>query len=137
MTTNYQLSLRGATWIDVNTLVSQDNLPDLLPDELSITHSSLRNLFTTRIGERGKLFQPEYGSEWLTYLQEPLDETTAAKMQITMLQAIARWEPRIVVDFATSFIRPDYNLPGYQVRISGIYTRSKQPLTIDFEQPLN
>src|SRR6478736_6895204 len=93
--TPYQLSLNGASWIDVNTLVTLNNLPDRLPDELSIVHASLVNLFSCSIGERGKIFQPEYGSEWREFLQEPIDEVTAAKMRIAMIQAIARWEPRL------------------------------------------
>lgn len=135
--TPYQLSLYGATWVDINTLVSQDNLPDRLPDQLSITNSSLRNLLTTRIGERGKIFQPEYGSEWYTYLQEPLDDVTATKMQITLIQAIARWEPRIVLDYANTYIQPNYDLPGYFVHIAGMDTLSKAPILVQFNQPLN
>lgn len=134
--TAYQLSLQHATWIDVNTLVAVDNLPDRLPDQLSITNSSLRNLFSCPIGARGKIFQPEYGSEWYQYLQEPLDAQTANKMQISMIQAIARWEPRIILDYSNTFIQPDYNLPGYNVKISGIDSITKEPINVEFNQPL-
>ena len=39
--TSYELSLTGATWIDVNTRLTQGPLPDRLPDSLAITYSSL------------------------------------------------------------------------------------------------
>lgn len=132
--TPYQLSLSGASWVDVNTLVTQNNLPDRLPDSLSITGSSLINLFNCSIGERGKIFQPEYGSEWLQFLQEPIDQITAAKMRIAMIQAVQRWEPRIQLDVGRSSIVPDYNIPGYIVRIVGTDTLTKAPLDIRFNQ---
>lgn len=135
--TSYQLSLNGASWIDVNTLITQNNLPDRIPDELSIVHSSLINLFNCNIGERGKIFQPEYGSEWRPFLQEPIDEITAAKMQIAMIQAIARWEPRIQLDVGQSSITPDYNIPGYIVRIVGTTLLTKQTLDIRFTEAAN
>jgi phage baseplate assembly protein W len=132
--TAYMLSLRGATWVDVNTLVSQDNLPDRIPDSLSITHSSLRNLFNCNIGERGKIFQPEYGSEWRLFLQEPIDLVTAAKMRIAMIQAIARWEPRLTLNYSQCSITPNLSIPGYEVRIVGVDTLSKTPLDIRFNE---
>lgn len=132
--TDFELSLRGATWIDVNSRVTQDVLPDRLPDSLSIAHSSLFNLFNCSIGERGKIFQPEYGSEWRLFLQEPIDELTAAKMRIAMIQAIARWEPRIQLDYARCQIVPNLAIPGYEVRIYGTDTLTKNPLDIRFQE---
>ena len=132
--TSFELSLRGATWVDVNSRVTQDTLPDRLPDSLSIAHSSLFNLFNCNIGERGKIFQPEYGSEWRLFLQEPIDEITAAKMRIAMIQAIARWEPRIRLDYARCAIVPNLAIPGYEVRIYGTDTLTKNPLDIRFQE---
>lgn len=132
--TNFELSLAGATWIDVNTRVTQDALPDRLPDSLSIVHSSLFNLFNCNIGERGKIFQPEYGSEWKLFLQEPIDLITAAKMRIAMIQAISRWEPRIRLDYAKCSIVPNTLIPGYEVRIVGIDTLTKNSLDIQFQE---
>lgn len=132
--TNFELSLQGATWVDVNTRVTQDNFPDRLPNSLAIVHASLFNLFNCSIGERGKTFQPEYGSEWRQFLQEPIDAITAAKMRIAMIQAIARWEPRLQLDYAQSWIIPNMNIPGYEVRIYGLDTLTKAPLDIRFQE---
>jgi len=136
MATQYQLSLAGATYIDVNTLVTLDSLPDRLPDQLSITNASLINLFRCPIGSRGKIFQPEYGSEWYQFLQEPINDMTAAKMRIAMIQAIARWEPRIVLDYSNTFVQADQTLPGYQVRIAAYDALTKQPINFAFTEQL-
>lgn len=134
--TPYQLSLQGATWIDVNTNFTVNNLPDRLPDHLAISLASLFNLFNCPIGARGKIFQPEYGSEWYYFLQEPVDGITAAKMRIAMIQAISRWEPRITLDYSRTKIIADPTLPGYQVTIAGIDTITKTPITAQFTENL-
>lgn len=132
--TAFELSIAGATWVDINTQVTQGALPDRLPDSLSIVHSSLFNLFNCSIGERGKTFQPEYGSEWRQFLQEPIDAITAAKMRIAMIQAIARWEPRLQLDYSQSWIVPNTNIPGYEVRIYGTDSLTKAPIDIRFNE---
>lgn len=134
--TAYQVSLDGATWIDVNTQYSLDTLPDRLPDGLAVTHCSLFNLFNCPIGARGRTFQPEYGSQWHYFLQEPLHETTAAHMRIAMIQAIARWEPRIQIDYANTLIQADYNLPGYQVKIVATNSFTQDPIVVRFSEKI-
>jgi phage baseplate assembly protein W len=115
--TSYQISLTGATWIDANSLFTINSSPDLLPDVLAV-QNSLYNLLNCTIGARSRIFQPQYGSMWTQFLQEPLDQSTANKMQVAMIQAIGRWEPRITIDYSNSFVTPDNSLPGYQVRIA-------------------
>jgi len=128
---NYQINLDGATWIDVNSLFTINGLPDRLPDELAI-QNSLYNLLNCPIGARSRIFQPEYGSLWLQFIQEPLDQVTADKMQIAMIQAIARWEPRITIDFSNSYIMPDTSIQGYQVRISYALNISGKSASVQF-----
>lgn len=129
--TNFAISLQNATWVDVNTLFTANNLPDRLPDELAIQYGSLINLFNCSIGERSRIFNPTYGMLWKELLQEPIDQITANKMQIGMLQALAKWEPRIQVNMGSSYVMPDLTLPGYRV---GIYftmplTSQRQAMT--------
>jgi phage baseplate assembly protein W len=114
----FQIQLQNATWIDINTMFTQNNLPDRLPDALAIQYGSLFNLFNCAIGQRSRIFQPTYGMLWIEFLQEPLDQITANKMQMGMLQALAKWEPRINVNLGSSYVTPDFSLPGYQVGIS-------------------
>lgn len=135
MPTNFELSLSGATWVDVNTRVTQNPLPDRIPDSMAIVDSSFYNLFNCPIGNRGKIFQPEYGSELYWFLQQPTDAVTAAQMRIALVQAIARWEPRVTLDFSKTFIKPIYELPGYLIRIVGIDNLTKEPIDVQWEQP--
>ncbi len=132
--TDYQRSLQGATWIDVNTGFTVNNLPDRIPDELSITYSSLVNLFSCRIGERGKIFQPEYGSELYGLLQEPVDQITSDNIWIVLIQAIQRWEPRITLNYGQTSVTPNTQIPGYEIRLAGTDNITKQPIDIRFTQ---
>lgn len=132
--TQYQLSLAGAQWVDVNTRFTQDNLPDRIPDTISIIYSSIYNLFNCSVGERGKIFQPEYGSEWKFFLQEPIDERTASLMRIAMIQAIRRWEPRLELNQGLTTIVAEPTLPGYRVNIVGSDKLTKAPINIRFTE---
>jgi phage baseplate assembly protein W len=133
--TSYQVSLNGATWIDVNSNFTLDGNPDLLPDVMAV-QNSLFNLFNCPIGARGRIFQPQYGSLWYQFLQEPLDQVTANKMQMATINAIQTWEPRIQVDTSNSYINPNYTLPGYDVRIAFIFTLTGQKQGLKFQLTL-
>lgn len=111
-------NIQNAIWIDANTEFTVNNLPDRLPDNKAILYSSLFNLFNCPVGGRSRTFEPLYGSAWYRYLQEPVCEATATNMRMSMIQAIAKWEPRIKLNLAKTYISPDLNIPGYKVRIS-------------------
>lgn len=116
--TDYSTNLTGSTWIDVNTLFTMNDLPDRVPDSMSISASSLVNLFNCPIGARGPLFEPEYGAALYQLLQEPIDAQTADAINMGLIQALARWEPRIRLDYSGTYVIPDYNVPGYRIRIT-------------------
>lgn len=130
--TNFQLSLNGATWVDVNSKFTQNNQPDRIPDGPAIINS-LYNLFNCPIGSRGRIFQPTYGSDWVRFLQEPIDTVTSNKMQISTIQAIQQWEPRITVDNSNSYVNPNYSLPGYDVRIAFTINLTSQKQSVNFQ----
>lgn len=115
--TNYQSSLQSALWLDVNTNWGINNLPDRVANSQAIIYSSLYNLFNCIPGQRGRTFEPEYGSLWMQFIHEPINDLTAAKMQIFMIDSIGRWEPRIVLNLSETEINADLNLPGYVIRI--------------------
>jgi phage baseplate assembly protein W len=130
--TNFQTDLTDATWIDVNSQFTVNAQPDRLPDSQAISNS-LFNLFNCEIGGRGRIFQPTYGSGLYWYLQEPLDQITANKLNIATIQAIQRWEPRILVDNSNSYVNPNYNLPGYDVRIAFTVLLTSQKSQVTFQ----
>jgi phage baseplate assembly protein W len=115
--TQYQLSLNGATWIDFNSLFTMDSNPDRLPDVLAVGNS-IYNLLSSAMGSRSRIFQPEYGASLYQFIQEPLDQSTANKIRIGFIQALARWEPRITIDMANSYVNANYSTYGYDVRIA-------------------
>lgn len=130
--TPYQLSLSSASWIDINTQFTINGLPDRLSDEQAVALCGLYNLLNCPIYDRSRIFQPEYGSMWYEFLQEPIGDDTASRMQIAMIQAIARWEPRVNLDLNASGIEVDWNLPGYNVRIAFSFNLSSTKQSISF-----
>lgn len=107
----------NAVWLDVNSNAGLNGKSDLLPNEEAI-NNSLFNLFNCPIGARGPLFQPEYGTILHRMLHEPLDYNTANKIRAYLFQAVQRWEPRIILDMATSMVIPDLRLPGYMITLN-------------------
>lgn len=112
------LNTSGSIWVDVNSGVTRNGLPDRLPDQLSITHSSFYNLLGCPIGGRSRTFQPTYGTLLYQLLHEPLDQQTGDAIQIGLIQALAKWEPRISLDYSETWVRPDYTLPGFRIRLT-------------------
>ena len=115
--TNYQLRLDGASLIDVNPQYGIDNLPDRLPDDLAVTNSELYNLLNCSPGERGRIFEPTFGSLWLHFIDEPIHDLTAKKMEVFMIQSIERWIPQVTLDHTQTRILADLNIPGYVVKL--------------------
>lgn len=130
--TGYQLDVgSGATWVDVNSQFTIDSNPDRLPDVLAIANS-IYNLLNSAIGSRSRIFQPEYGASLYQFLQEPLDQSTATKIRIGFIQALARWEPRITLDMANTYVNPNYQLYGYDVRIAYSLNLNARPASMSF-----
>lgn len=134
--TLYQTQLADALWVDVNTNYGLNTLPDRVPDDLAIVKSSLFNLFNCTPGQRSRTFQPTYGSYWLQFLQEPLCDMTAMKMETFMIQAIQRWEPRIKIDLSSTSIKPVPELPGYTVRIAFVMPNVPGSQQLQFSVPI-
>lgn len=130
--TNYQLALQNAVYIDINTLLSLNQNPDRLPDGLSVSDCSLVNLLNCPIGGRGRIFEPTYGVIHYQLLQEPLDVHTANSIHIGLIQAIQKWEPRITVDRANTWVQPVTTLPGYHIRITFAVNITNQRVSNDY-----
>jgi phage baseplate assembly protein W len=106
----------NVVWLDVNTRMSEDGRPDLLPNVRALVNS-LFNLFQCPIGARGPIFEPEYGSILYYLLQEPHDFITATKLKIAVTQAVQRWERRIEIDINRTVVLPDYNRNAFDVTL--------------------
>ena len=130
--TNFQLSLNGATWVDVNSNFTVNSLPDRVPDGLAV-ENSIYNILNCPIGSRGRIFQPTYGSIWWPFLQEPINNFTSTKIQMATIDALITWEPRIQIDTSNSSVTPDYTLPGYNIVIAFIVLLTSSQGTVSFD----
>jgi len=134
-TTQYQLSLNGATWIDVNSQFTVNAMPDRLPNVLAVSNS-IYNLLNSPLGSRSRIFQPEYGASLYQFIQEPLDQSTANKIRVGFIQALARWEPRITLDMSNCYVNANYTTIGYDVGIAYTLNLNLQPASMAFSIPV-
>ncbi len=112
-----QTQIEDVVWLDVNSRLSKNGRPDLLPNVQAI-NNSLYNLFTSPVGSRGPIFQPEYGTSIYSILHEPLDLITSNKLRMVLIQSIQRWEPRIELDLNRTSVIPDYRRSAFVVQVA-------------------
>jgi len=90
------------------TLYSDINMskPTTTPQvvNLSSINQALFTLFNTKLGER--LFLPEYGIDLESILFMPIDDATTLYIEQKIVEAISRWEPRVVLDYSNTVITP-------------------------------
>lgn len=108
-----------ALYSDLNQTTPTVN--PLVVGENSI-YQSITNILSTPTYTR--LFMPTFGSDLETLLFDPMDEITVAKLYDAIVEAIGRWDDRIIIDYKESNITPIYEENKYEVllvfRISGI-----------------
>lgn len=97
---------------DINTLVGQNRKRELVANDEAI-RNSLYNLMTTPIGSRYR--QPDYGSRLHQFIHEPVTDDTAFELEALLIQAIARWEPRIQIIRPQSYVRAMNDPPGFNI----------------------
>lgn len=130
--TPHQLRVDNCTWLDVNPQFTTNSQPERFADVNSVLYCSLFNLMNCPIGGRGRIFQPEYGSSLMWFLQESISSITAQKIRLAIMQIFGKWEPRIELDYRNTEINPDYNLPGYRIRVAGRFKVSKEYASVEF-----
>jgi len=116
-------------YIDVNTLIGSDRRPELVSDYDAVSNS-IRNLLRCPIGTR--LFLNDYGSSMMSYIHEPVDEETAFKIEISALQEIERWEPRVEVIRSQTRVTVLPTKDGYAVFLVVKIRATGQLATVDF-----
>ena len=113
--------LQGATFIDLSPTFG-DFQPDLCPD-VSAIRASLWNILTTPIRTRYRL--ESFGSTLLYIIGEPHDSTTENSIQVSVLQSILRWEPRIKV-LPSDIEIETLEMTGYKVNITFTILETQQ-----------
>ena len=93
--------------------------------DASAIKQAIVNLLLTNKGERP--FNPDYGSNIRSYLFEPLDYGTAAQIDLSIKNTIAKFEPRIrVIDMQTY---PNYDNNSFDVDMTYKIIGSDEPPT--------
>ena len=64
--------------------------------DVELIKGNIIQILGTRRGQRVML--PEFGSRILEFIHEPLDKITCALLRFELIQAIQRWEPRVILD---------------------------------------
>ncbi len=126
------MSTSNPIWIDLNPGASH-RYGQLLIDEDAVNVGSLQNLFLCMVGDRGRIFQPEYGSHLIEFLQEPVSYPMANMIEMSLMQTISRWEPRIRVVAITA--TADFSMPGYKVTILYTINMTNRPGSVTFNFP--
>ena len=89
---------------------------------------SLKNLLLTNHYE--KPFNPDYGSNVLKLLFEPMTPFTASTLETEITYTIRNYEPRISINSVT--VTPDYDRNAYSVSIVYYINNLVEPFTADF-----
>ena len=72
--------------------------------DIKLIEGNIIQILGTRKGERVML--PDFGSKILDFIFEPLDHITCALLRIEIIDAIKKWETRIVLDKQNTVIIP-------------------------------
>lgn len=105
-----------ATYSDVNPTPS-DGQPVLVFDGAAVL-VGIRNLILCPRGGRSRIFGEDFFSGVYELLHEPLDETTAAQVNLSLYQSIRKWEPRVTLYPADCYTIADATAPGFLVSLS-------------------
>lgn len=96
-------------WYDIDMSFDMKPSGDLQNQiEIKAIENSLGNIFKTRISTRRQLY-PFAGPTWFI-LFEQMDEITAERLGHELLDAIAKWEDRIVAENINVWADEDNNL---------------------------
>ena len=111
-------------------MFGRNSYPEILNNEDAV-RGSIYNILTTPIGTRA--FVPEYGSRLYQFIHEPVDAVTAVQIEILLIQALEKWEPRIQIIrnqtkvvpardgfniTLTYFIKPSQRLSSFEMNIT-------------------
>lgn len=99
---------------DVNLSSSQMGKDDLVY-EIDCIRLCIFNLISTNQYDRP--FRPDVYANLEHLLFDPMTDLTTQRIRNTLIEGIALWEPRIVVDNVNSSVTPDYINERYTVML--------------------
>lgn len=89
---------------------------EMTTDIRKLVYYSILQILGTKVGSR--VIEVEFGSRLHELVFEPIDEITIALGRVYTIQAIERWEPRVILNDVVVSIKHDLGI----VQIYGIYT---------------
>lgn len=98
--------------IDINSRLGVNQFPELLTGTDSI-NNSIYNIIRCTLSTRG--FRPEYGT--LLNLWDQIDSVSAQILKVSVIKAIARWEPDIIVSTSASNVIAMPQNAAFQINI--------------------
>ena len=72
--------------------------------DIQLIEGNIIQILGTRRGERVML--PLFGSKIMQFIHEPLDNITCSLIRHELIDAIAMWEPRVVLDKKNTIVTP-------------------------------
>lgn len=120
-----------AIYVDINDRFGENGASPIVLD-LEAINVGLSNLLSTPVGSCGPIFNPTFGSMLLELIGEPIDQITAMKIKSSLLQAIERWETRIIVLMDRSTIEPDLSIYGFRIKIVYRFVSSQIEGSVSF-----
>jgi phage baseplate assembly protein W len=97
---------------DVNLDVNTESPLELVYNEDSINKSIITILGTKKFS---RVFRRDFGSELQDILFDPMDDMTVLRIKRELIEAIERWENRIILKKAE--VLPDYPNQQYYVEL--------------------
>lgn len=95
-------------WKDIDMELSKGNDGDIKAmKDVDAIGNSIKNIMKTVQGSRR--MKPDFALPIHGLLFEPMDEATARRLGELMLQAIERWEDRVIVENLHVHANYDYN----------------------------
>lgn len=89
---------------------------------LELTHyaalyNSVINIFRTPYGDRGALFNPDWGSHAHNWLHEPLHPNVADSIKMALFNDLRKNHQMVKLDMSATLVVPVESLPGYYVKL--------------------
>lgn len=87
---------------------------------------SVRDILTTPLGSR--VMRPEYGSRLYELVDRPTTPALKVELYAATAEALARWEPRLVVESVAAELGPAGRV---SLTLAGRYRPTGEPVTLE------
>lgn len=108
----------NSPFYDINPFYDVKSNSSLSVSGVQSIKTAISYLITSHIGSRSRTFNTDWGSDLITFINEPMDSTTALVIRSSIVNALDKWEPRVTVNASDIEVTPYTSINGYKVRIT-------------------